>query len=363
MSFETRKELYSEIEEKRNRPLVAYITSIRPNASASMASDAIQGIIKQVQIIPAERKDVDFLLVSNGGDPITSLRIISILRERFRRVSVLIPYVAYSAATVLSLGADEIIMHPFSSLGPVDPQITVESKNKPNTRINFSTEDLSSYIDFLKTDVGISDQEHLISAFNSLTAEIGPQEIGFSKRSQQLSLSLSQKMLEEHMTDKNKAKTIAKSLMSSYYHHGYAVSRKEAKKIGLPIVFPEKNLEELIWAVWEDFNQEMKCDKAFDPLQEILKKSEVYDKLMKIPVLNIPVDLPEELKQQVFQQIIQSFCCSYQTAETTSTFLAAIESLQKGLHVYQNFEILVWRDIQMKLLSNITTHSEGWKEL
>ena len=77
--------------------------------SGSMAGDAIRPFIDQLNLIPKEQKEVDFLIVSNGGDPITSLRIMSLLRERFDKVSVLLPYVAYSAATVLSLGADEIV--------------------------------------------------------------------------------------------------------------------------------------------------------------------------------------------------------------------------------------------------------------
>jgi hypothetical protein len=47
------------------------------------------------------------LVVSNGGDPITVARIIGLLRERFSKVSVLLPYVAFSAATLVALGAME----------------------------------------------------------------------------------------------------------------------------------------------------------------------------------------------------------------------------------------------------------------
>ena len=63
---------------------------------------------------------MDLLLVSNGGDPVVSWRIISLLRERFKKVGVLLPYQAYSAATLVALGADDIVMHPFSNLGPVE---------------------------------------------------------------------------------------------------------------------------------------------------------------------------------------------------------------------------------------------------
>ena len=125
MSYQTRKTLFEQIENSRQRPLISYVTSIRRNLSGNMAGDSIDQIIAQIQKIPEDKKEIDFLIISNGGDPITALRIISILRERFNKISVLLPYVAYSAATILSLGADEIIMHPYSNLGPVDPQLTI----------------------------------------------------------------------------------------------------------------------------------------------------------------------------------------------------------------------------------------------
>ena len=92
--------------------MIAYVTSIRPNLSCSMASDAVPFIINQINAIPSDKNEIDFLIISNGGDPITAQRIISILRERFEKIAVVVPYVALSAATVLSFGADEIVMHP-----------------------------------------------------------------------------------------------------------------------------------------------------------------------------------------------------------------------------------------------------------
>lgn len=180
MGYQTRKEIFVKIEKNRQKPLITYVTSIRPNLSGQMAGDSIEHIIEQIQLIPIEQEEIDFLLISNGGDPITALRIISILRERFKKISVLLPNVAYSAATILSLGADEIIMHPYSNLGPVDPQLTVsrQADNGQASKLEFSSEDIRNYIDFVKSDVGITDQNHLISAFNALAKEVGPLPIG-----------------------------------------------------------------------------------------------------------------------------------------------------------------------------------------
>ena len=77
MSYNSRIELFRQFEEKRGRPLISYVTSIRPNLSGHMASDVIVHIIDQIRTISAEIKEIDFLIISNGGDPITALRIIN----------------------------------------------------------------------------------------------------------------------------------------------------------------------------------------------------------------------------------------------------------------------------------------------
>jgi len=66
---------------------------------------------------------VDILLHSPGGRPDATERIVNILRNRFKEVNFLIPHSAYSAATMLALSGNAIVLHPSATLGPIDPQI------------------------------------------------------------------------------------------------------------------------------------------------------------------------------------------------------------------------------------------------
>lgn len=72
--------------------------------------------------------------------------------ERFENVAVMLPYVAYSAATILSLGANEIIMHPYSNLGPVDPLLTTSHTTASGTteKLSFNPEDIVNYIECVR---------------------------------------------------------------------------------------------------------------------------------------------------------------------------------------------------------------------
>ena len=364
MGYKERKQLYRQHEELRNRPLISYVTSIRPGVSTNMAGDAITHIIKQVENIPSNQQELDFLILSNGGDPITSLRIVSILRERFEKISVIIPFVAYSAATVLALGADELIMHPYSNLGPVDPQITISSRSD-NGRVSkkeFSTEDISNYINFVKSDVGITDQAHLISAFHKLADDVGPIPIGKSKRSQQLSLSLSKKMLESHMEDKNKAATIAKALNSSFYHHGYAVSRTEAENIGLNVITPGEAHEKLMWDIWQDFCDEMKCEREFNLVAEIMSNDAAKLILSSAPIISLPANTPKDTAAQLITRLATANAkIVQQNPIVISQLIASIESISHAVSVVVNYNIIYWRNANMELSFNATHYSEGWK--
>ena len=262
MNYSIRKELYKKIVEKRGRPLITYVTSIRPGLSGSMSQDVIPIIIEHINKIPKSDNGIDILILSTGGDPIVSWRIISLLRQRFKKVGVIIPYMAYSAATLLALGADEILMHPYANLGPVDPQLVIQKPNQP-TEI-FGYEDIKKYVEFTK-DIGISDQDLLQKCFEKLTNDVGTIKIGVAKRGSQLALSMSEKLLNLHMTDSAQAKAISETLNTAFYHHGYPLSLSEAKDIGLNIIDIDEEMENLMWDICNSFSSEMKFKEAFNP--------------------------------------------------------------------------------------------------
>lgn len=62
------------------------------------------------------------MLDSPGGDGETAVRLARSTQARCARFTVIVPDQAKSAATILALGAHEILMGPTSDLGPVDPQ-------------------------------------------------------------------------------------------------------------------------------------------------------------------------------------------------------------------------------------------------
>src|SRR5207245_709873 len=111
VGFEQRIPIIKKIEDLRQSKVVCYLTSIRPNLSAAMMEDAVRVMFDHMLKLPKDLKKLDIFLCSNGGSGTVPWRLISLFREYAKTIGVLIPFRAYSAASLLALGADEIVMH------------------------------------------------------------------------------------------------------------------------------------------------------------------------------------------------------------------------------------------------------------
>jgi len=270
MSLEVRQSIYKQIEEKRGRPLITYVTSTRPSAVGQIAADSVPEIAEQLARLPTNADALDLAIISNGGDPTVAWRIVTMIRERVKTFSVIVPQAAFSAATLVAMGADEIVMHPFGNLGPVDPQITTRRGQEQGA---FGSEDLAAFLTFAKRNVGITDQEQIAQVFLKFCDQVGTVPIGVAARSAQLSLSMGEKLLRLHMShdgDLQKVRTIAERLSKEYFHHGYALGRREAKDIGLKVAPTNAELETLVWKLWTTISADLKLQTPFSPIEQIL---------------------------------------------------------------------------------------------
>lgn len=304
MNLKERCAKYSAIEDYRGRPLIVFATSTRPGAEARMSGDAVREFIDQIDSI-SDSNEVDVMVHSTGGDALTAWKLMSMLRERFKKVYVLVPYMAFSAATLFALGADEIIMHPHSSLGPIDPQITVVRPDGMGRR--FAYEDVGAFLRFLANEVKISEQVHITAVIEKLFSAIDPVTVGAAKRASELSSSVGERLLLLHMKqieDKAKARQIAVDLNKSFFAHGDAVSRSRAKELQLSVADEDKKLEQLIWDAFLGIESHMMLRKPFDPIQHFLRDEEGTRSLQPLPPVRLPQNAPEEVVRRVWQQAI-----------------------------------------------------------
>jgi hypothetical protein len=104
------------------RHLVAYFAQHdHPNGAMQAADIApITALLERSQDI----ENLDLLIHSPGGNPQTAEKIVAACRQVAKgEFRVAVPNMAKSAATMVALGSDQIVMGYLSELGPIDPQI------------------------------------------------------------------------------------------------------------------------------------------------------------------------------------------------------------------------------------------------
>ena len=85
----------------------------------------VQGLMEAVSNI--RERELDFIIHSPGGSAEAAESIVEYLRQRFDHIRVFVPVAAMSAATMMALAADELVMGQHSQLGPIDPQFIIST--------------------------------------------------------------------------------------------------------------------------------------------------------------------------------------------------------------------------------------------
>lgn len=79
-------------------------------------------MLREIRKIPVD-KNILLIIHSPGGQLLAGMQIAKMLKEWKGRVTVVVPYYAMSAGTLIALSADEIIASKTTAFGPIDPQI------------------------------------------------------------------------------------------------------------------------------------------------------------------------------------------------------------------------------------------------
>ncbi len=80
-----------------------------------------------------QERELDLFLHSPGGEAEAAEAIMDYLRTRFDHIRAIVPLAAMSAATMMALACDEIVMGAHSQLGPIDPQLTIHTPEGPRS--------------------------------------------------------------------------------------------------------------------------------------------------------------------------------------------------------------------------------------
>lgn len=275
-----KKSLIQQIEGLRSSRVIAYVTSDRQGPfNARIAMDVIPLISKQLRTI-RKTENIDLFIYSAGGDTMVPWRLVSMIREYCNKFSVLIPYKAHSAATMIALGADEIVMSDLSELSPIDPTTAnifnpVDPAN-PQNRIPISVEDVMAYFDLAKNKFGIKNDEELSRIFGKFVEsnpQIHPLALGNVNRIHNLIRILAKRLLKSHKTQlkEEEVEKIVDYFTEKLYSHQYFIGRKEAKEdLGLTMVVDANDaLSKAMTDLYGEYDKELDFGKMWNPENEL----------------------------------------------------------------------------------------------
>jgi hypothetical protein len=272
MTRARRKELIEQLEQLRGSKVLAYATSDRKPASGQIGDDAVRPLYDHLRQMGHVKK-LDLFLYSTGGAIDVPWRIVTALRTTADEWHVLIPFRANSAATLLALGADTIVLGPQGELGPIDPILTLQRMvpvpggGQSRMQDMISVEDVMAYQRFVMERAGLSDQDALAVGLHKLTDRMDALTIGSLYRTHQHIRDVARLMLLSRKRPANEQTmaTIVETLAERVYAHGHAIGLKDAQAIGLLAKAATANEDAAMWNLLNEYEADMKILQTIDP--------------------------------------------------------------------------------------------------
>lgn len=257
---DSRRELYSKLQEKLGRAVVSFFTSFRfPVMIQDEDANMLEGVLQKTDLSHGLALFID----SPGGDGLSAERIIRICRSYSGTGEfwAIVPGKAKSAATMVCFGASKIIMGAVSELGPIDPQYTIEEEKKIN---RFSVYNIvKSYDDLFKRAVELKDGR--LEPFLQQLANYDEREIQEFRSALSLAEDIAIRTLESDMMKGSSKDGIREKIKifltpEQTKTHGRPIYKDEASKCGLNIetINIKDELWELIYELYVRINNYVK---------------------------------------------------------------------------------------------------------
>lgn len=246
-------QILQRLEKERGNPAIVYWLTQR--AKVSVAAEV--PLYDHLRAIGHQKK-LDVVIFTHGGDTEAPWRLVSLIREFCDRFALIVPFRSASAGTLMALGADEIVMTPFSVLGPIDPSRThplLPRRKGAAAPEPISVQDMRHAMQFIR-EASTTDgspipytPEAMAHIFTALFNKIHPLAIGAIEQSYALAKLIGHRCLETHLDsekDADEIKSIVDRLCDDYKSHSYPISRAEAKSLGLNVSDAPSQLETIL---------------------------------------------------------------------------------------------------------------------
>jgi len=169
-----------------------------------------EAIIRAIRTTPPD-KPIMLVVHTPGGLVLAASQIARALKMHPAKKVVVVPHYAMSGGTLIALAADEIIMDPNATLGPLDPQLMGPNGTYLPAPSILKAVEIKGENNVNDTTLMLADvAEKAVKQVKNLVKELVEDKVGAEK-----------------------AEEIAEKLVGGYYTHDYPITVKELKEMGL----------------------------------------------------------------------------------------------------------------------------------
>ncbi|MFS2091732.1 hypothetical protein ACCC96_01845 [Pseudomonas sp. Pseusp11] len=270
--FEQRKALYADLENRRSSKVITYITGDRPGLETQIHEEVFDYFASHLDAIGVTEK-ISLILYTRGGNTLAAWSLVNLIRQFCNELELIVPSKCHSSGTIMSLGADRIIMTKQATLGPIDPSLNTPLNPAidgapPQVRYPVSVEAVKGYMEFIASS-GVKNESEVAKLLLDLSQKVHPLVLGQMHRSRSQIQMLAKRLLQYQVKDETAVERIISFLCSDSGSHDYTINRREAADLGLIIEKPNDDLYLLINSIYKDFKDEMQLGQAFDPEQAL----------------------------------------------------------------------------------------------
>jgi hypothetical protein len=261
----------------------------------------LQNRLDQVVTTAPSETEIDVWVDSPGGSASIAYKLFLSLQYRCRKLRMVVPDYAKSAATLLVLGADELFMGPAAELGPLDAQI----EHPDREGIQVSALEVGRIFDFLgqfATDYVLSGgaevlrwtklaRVEVLKQFSTFAAfllrpavgKLDPHLIYRAKNELDLAKQYAIRVLRKRRNPANRAfdpEAFADHIVGHYPVHEFVITRDEANEYGLGV----KNAEdydkwEYVYEIYRNFRLSLLVDEAAETLFDVWTEDELDEQM------------------------------------------------------------------------------------
>jgi Serine dehydrogenase proteinase len=265
--YQNRLPILTQIEAARNSKAILYVTGDRPGMETQISPEVIDLFADHLDDLwPTEK--ISLILYTPGGNTAAAWQLVNLLRTFCDDFEVIVPSKALSSGTLISLGANRIVMTKQASLGPIDPSLNGPLNpnvpgGAPNHRAPVSVEAVQGFLDVVQEQLGVKDSVSLASVWNHLSDKIHPLVLGQIFRTRSQIRTLAKRLLVNQVIEDDKKEGIISFLCSESGSHDHSINRREARSMGLVIENPSQDFYEILRNLHNSVSETLKLRIPF----------------------------------------------------------------------------------------------------